>query len=223
MLRIRVSDLDGYVWWKEWGDGAAQLAARICKLEPRTANMRLGIAFEDWLMAGARPGAQVGGYRFGQDDDIDVHTPSWDSEQVSLSRGVQLQCGDGLLVGRLDAVRWHDLVIDWKTSTKSIKPETYIDAWQWRCYLWLADMERFRYEVFQLYARSAPDVRILDHKSFECVRYDAMETHIMQMLEEYSGVVRALEKDGWLMVDDLGRIAHTRKLKEAVGQHVDIG
>ena len=53
MLRVSVSDLESWRYWRGGGQPVDGLVRRLLRLDPQTPAMLLGIAFEDWLMAGA--------------------------------------------------------------------------------------------------------------------------------------------------------------------------
>lgn len=90
--------------------------------------------------------------------------------------------------GQVDAITKDGCIVDYKTCTQ-IDPEKYIRSFQWRTYLWLTGLNRFRFDVFRIMppTEKEPNVyRVVEHLPITCHRYDGMDREVELLIHSFN-------------------------------------
>lgn len=148
MLRISVSDLETYRYWKDAEDSTmTDLVARLTKQEPPTPQMAAGAAFAS-LMENAETGsdldaAKVDGWEFVFQIDCEFALPL--VRELKAEVVFETPSGPVTLVGKVDGI---DGAVHDQKLTESFDAERYLDSLQWRAYLVMFGARTFIYDVF---------------------------------------------------------------------------
>jgi hypothetical protein len=149
MIRISVTQLDSYLYWRESEDmELSELIARLTGKQEPTHEMLAGRAFHK-LFEHAKDGdilvADVDGFQFVFDVNQSIALP----EIRELKGEVVFNTSSGpvTLVGKVDAING-TIVHDYKL-TERFEAERYTDSYQWRAYLAMFGANTFVYDVFQ--------------------------------------------------------------------------
>lgn len=148
MLRISVSDLDSYLYWRESEEAPLdELLMRLRGCQDENDQMRAGKALKSFF---ARAGegeilnVTVDGIQFVFAIDEDLALPAL--QEQSAERVLHTRSGPVKLVGRIDGLEGDTLTMF--KLTEKFDVERYIDSYQWRSYLALFNARRFDYHVF---------------------------------------------------------------------------
>lgn len=148
MIRLSVTDLDGYLYWLDSEDmPLSELVARLKGQTEPTPQMRAGSAFHKLLenaSAGEIGQAEVDGFEFDFAIDQEMALP-----QIRELKGERLfstPSGPVTLVGKVDGLTGIS-VRDYKLSER-FDVERYADSFQWRSYLTMFSAQVFIYDVF---------------------------------------------------------------------------
>lgn len=148
MLRIAVSDLETWRYWKE-ADGStmADLVARLTRQEPPTPQMAAGAAFAS-LMENVKIGsdldaAKVDGWEFVFQLDGSLALPP--VRELKAEVVFSTPSGPVTLVGKVDGI---DGAIHDQKLTESFDAERYTESLQWRAYLVMFGARTFVYDIF---------------------------------------------------------------------------
>lgn len=147
MLRISVSDLESFRYWRENEDSTLdELVARLTKKEPPTAQMQAGAAFAK-LMEHAEPGtwgrSTIDGWSFDFELDAEISLPP--VRELKAEVIYDTPSGPVMLVGKVDGI---DGEVHDQKLTESLDVERYTDSLQWRCYLDMFKAKAFVYDIF---------------------------------------------------------------------------
>lgn len=147
MIRLSVSDLETYRYWKADEDATLDdLVARLTRREPPTPQMEAGAAFAK-LMEHAREGelidAEVDGWHFSFALDDSIALPP--VRELKAEVAIQTPHGPVTLVGKTDGI---DGEVHDQKLTEHFDAERYTDSLQWRCYLAMFGARSFVYDVF---------------------------------------------------------------------------
>jgi hypothetical protein len=149
VIRISVTDLDSYLYWKSSEDMEFEsLLKRLRGEEPPTQPMMAGRAFHTVF-----ENADVGdldrvtqdGFEFVFALDHDIALPP--IRELKGEVVLDTPSGPVTLVGKvdsLDGITVHDYKL-----TERFDAERYADSYQWRAYLSMFWAKRFVYDVFQ--------------------------------------------------------------------------
>ncbi len=191
MIRISVSDLDGFKFWKddENADKDA-LLARLSRTEPPTPAMAAGAAFAK-LMEHAKPGELyaevVDGWTF------DFSQMSGDLaiapvREVKAELPMMTPSGPVTLVGKVDGLIGR--VVRDQKLTERWDAERYFDSLQWRAYLVLFDAKAFVYDVFQC-KRDEDDryVTVTEYHPVTFYGYPDIRKDVQRAVDELAAVI----------------------------------
>lgn len=187
MIRLSVTHLDTFRYWRESEDDLSALVARLTGQEPPTPQMLASRAFHAWLEH-ASPcethSATFDGYRFDFAIDAELALPP--IRELKAEHVMQTAAGPVTLVGKVDAL---DGLTerDYKLSER-FDAERYIDSYQWRAYLMMFGATRFVYDVFV--ARYDEDrVYVYDYHQLVFHRYPEIEVDVQREVEALAEVV----------------------------------
>jgi hypothetical protein len=148
VIRISVSDLDSFLYWRESEDGdLGELTTRLAGYQAETDNMRAGKALKTFFsraQEGEVLNATVDGIQFVFAIDEEIALPAMlehRGERVFPTRS-----GPAKLVGKVDSME--GTTITQFKLTETFDAERLIDSIQWRAYLSILNAERFDYQVF---------------------------------------------------------------------------
>lgn len=150
MIRLSVSDLESYRYWKANEDGTlADLVARLTKKDPPTPQMQAGAALAE-LFEHATPRSidewsHCSGWRFRFAIDGERFVlPA--VRELKAEKVFQTPSGPVTLVGKVDGLE--GLTVFDQKLTESFDAERYLDSLQWRSYLTMFGARQFNYDVF---------------------------------------------------------------------------
>jgi hypothetical protein len=178
VIRLSVTDLDSYLYWKSSEDMEfATLLMRLRGEEPPGANMLAGRAFHKLLENASDGGeffaAEQDGIRFDFAIEEDIVLPQ--IRELKAEHVFQTPSGPVTLVGKVDGLHG-TTITDWKL-TERFDAERYADSYQWRSYLFMFGAKRFVYDVFV--CRYDNDrVYIFDYHRLPVCAYPEMEADI---------------------------------------------
>lgn len=173
MIRLSVTDLDNYIYWRGSEDqDLNDLLIRLRGEEPPGPNMLASRAFHKMLeqsQGGELYKATAGEYDFVFAIDEDIALPQL--RELKAEKVLDTPSGPVTLVGKVDGL--HGLTItDWKL-TERFEAERYADSYQWRSYLSMFNADRFVYDVF-VCRYDGPHVYIYDYHRLPFYAYPGM-------------------------------------------------
>jgi len=206
-LRLSVTDLDQLRYYERSDDMTLEaIIERFQKPWEATDAMLRGQDFHAALekLRSPREGAveveQVQGPNGWVFDfsELDVTLPDLPiREQFTTAR---YRLPDGTLVrvgGKVDAMGGLDAA-DYKlTGGKPPDPEEYAYAWQWRVYLWMTGLRRFRYWVFTHKKPQGNLVPITNMVPIPLMRYPGMEAECTRAMEHFASFARQFLPGKW--------------------------
>ena len=154
---------------------------------PATSQMDVGTAFHK-LLETSSVGAHIGiidsmGFTF----DFTQLEATLQFPQIVEQRYFRKR--DGVVVsGQVDAIMGDGTIVDWKTCA-AIDPEKYTRSYQWRVYLWLTGLSKFRFDVFKILppTQKEPNIyRVTEHLPLECHRYAAMDQDVELLIDDFN-------------------------------------
>lgn len=189
-LRISVSDLDSYRYWKDAEDQDLEaLLKRLRGDEPASPAMLAGSAFHKLMEhadVGEILGQDVDGWRFRFSLDMDAEIALPPIRELKAEHPLDTPSGRILLVGKVDAM--DGLTVRDYKLTERFDAERYVDSLQWRAYLMMFGGNRFVYDVFQ--AGYADDlVTIYDYHELSFYPYPDMEKDVLREVHELAEIV----------------------------------
>ena len=188
-LRLSVTDLDSYVWFKHSEQEPDELMRRLRKEEPPSPEMQRGIALHKALEL-ARTGdflsLQADGYSFNVLGDIEL--PLATLREVKAEYPVKISPNLTVtLVGKVDVL--HGLTIEDHKGTSrfdgSYGAENYFRTAQWKYYLSIFKANRFIWNVFVLKEVDFREYDVVDFHRFDQYRYVGMESECDDLLREF--------------------------------------
>jgi hypothetical protein len=110
--------------------------------------------------------------------------------EIRQNKDFKTNFGIITLSGAIDVLQGNQ-IRDTKTKFSSPEYLEYFDSYQWRIYLSIFGLDRFYYDIFEFIGYK--DEMLLDvsgcgikqHDPYECLRYDNLETDIIQLLNEF--------------------------------------
>ena len=150
MIRLSVSDLEAFRYWKASEESTlADLVARLTKKEPPTPQMQAGAALAG-LFEHATPRSldewSGGGWTFTfMIDDARFILPA--AREIKAEEVFETPSGPVTLVGKVDGL--DGLLVRDQKLTESFDAERYLDSLQWRAYLVMFGAREFVYDVFK--------------------------------------------------------------------------
>ena len=189
MIRLSVSDLESYRYWKEREDSTVKdLLARLAHTSPPTPQMEAGRAL-------ARVFERANG------DDLHIITvDGWTFDFTQLDATLDLApireikaeieietpSGPVTLVGKADGL--HGLRVRDQKLTERYEAERYLDSLQWRAYLTMFGAREFIYDVF-VGRYSGNLVTIYDYERLPFHAYPNMRADVERAVCELAEVV----------------------------------
>lgn len=147
-MRLSVSDLDQYLYWREEEDHPLEtLLKRLRREEPPTEELLAGRAFDSFLehaTEGDYDVIEYDGHRFMIDPKVVIERPTF--AQLKGELEVKTDAGPVTLVGKLDGIVGKT-IRDYKLTGR-FDAERYMESYQWRCYLLMFNCQVFQYEIF---------------------------------------------------------------------------
>lgn len=202
-LSFSVTDLDSWRYFQESELSVEDFLSRVNRLEPQHPAAALGEDFHaaiEKAQNARQPVDIISGARGNYDlSAISVALPAADAQEISINKTYAFGRRKITLRGRIDAISGN-VALDWKTTSRPIDVEKYADAFQWRCYLNMADLPTFEYHAFKfeskaLYKLTAGDlIKVVDYQHVRLERYAAMEDDIRA---ELGAMIAFLEEAGW--------------------------
>lgn len=196
MIRLRVTDLESYRYWKADEDSTVEaLIRRLLHADPPTPQMRAGTALAKLLEHASDRSFDVeeqDGWEFRFDLDAELSWPP--AREVEGELPFWTPSGPVLLIGHCDAVGGE--VRDAKL-TERIDAEKYFDSWQWRSYLLMFGAQRFVYDLFLArYEKRGEEltgrVTITEHHAVPFYAYPEMRADVERAVCELAEVVTRL-------------------------------
>lgn len=149
MLRLSVTDLESYRYWKANEDSTLdELVARLTKKDPPTPQMEAGAALAQ-LFEHATPSsidawsARGWSFVFALEGDRFV-LPA--ARELKAEVVFETPSGPVTLVGKVDGL--DGLTVFDQKLTETFDAERYLDSLQWRSYLTMFGAKEFVYDVF---------------------------------------------------------------------------
>jgi hypothetical protein len=190
MIRLSVTDLDSYLYWKATEDmGLAELLSRLLREEPPTPAMQAGRAFHTVLEnagTGSLLVTEADGFTFTFAIEQEIALPS--VRELKAECLLETPAGPVTLVGKVDAL--NGLTVHDYKLTERFDAERYADSYQWRSYLTMFGARQFVYDVFVCHY-DGPEVRIYDYHRFPLSAYPGMREDV---LREVSGLAEIVAK-----------------------------
>lgn len=149
MLRISVSDLESWRYWKANEDSTLdELVARLTKKDPPTPQMEAGRALAK-LFEFATPRSidswELDGWAFRFElDGARFTLPA--ARELKAEVVFATPSGPVTLVGMVDGL--DGLIVRDQKLTEKFDPERYLDSLQWRSYLTMFGAREFTYDIF---------------------------------------------------------------------------
>lgn len=148
MIRLSVTDLDGYLYWLDSEDmDLSELVARLRGQQEPTQQMLAGRAFHKMLEdanVGDIKTSIVDGFEFTFAIDHEMALP--ELRELKGERVFNTPSGPVTLVGKVDGLTGIS-IRDYKLTEK-FDAERYADSYQWRSYLAMFSAQVFIYDVF---------------------------------------------------------------------------
>ena len=174
MLRLSVTDLDQYLYWK--GNEDMEFATLLMRLrgeEPPGHNMLAGRAFHK-LLENANEGdehfaAEQDGIRFDFAIEEEIALPV--IRELKAERIIQTPSGPVTLVGKVDGLQ--GITVNDYKLTERFEAERYADSYQWRSYLFMFGAKRFVYDIF-VCRYDADRVYVFDYHRLPLCAYPMM-------------------------------------------------
>lgn len=189
MIRISVTDLESYRYWKADEDSTLEdLLIRLRHEEPPTPAMRAGRAFAR-LFEEAGPGllsvVDVDGWRFDFSRmEGEIALPA--VREIKAEMRVDTPAGQVTLVGQTDGL--DGTVVHDQKLTERWDAEKYIDSLQWRAYLVMFGATAFVYDVFQARYQER-HVTVLDYHPMTFYAYPTIRVDVERAVSELAGVI----------------------------------
>jgi hypothetical protein len=193
MIRLSVSDLETYRYWKDREDSSleelvSQLQGVVEPTPAMVASRAFHLALENLTPATEGLVAlRQDGYTFEFDCDGDFYLPP--IRELKAEVPWVSTSGPVTLVGKVDGM-YGLTVRDYKLSER-FEADRYTDSFQWRAYLAMFKCHRFVYDVFQCsYDRYDPmKVKIYEIHHFGLDRYPEMLLDLDRVIDEVAAVV----------------------------------
>lgn len=190
MIRLSVSDLESFRYWKEREDqGLPELLAKLRHEEPPTPNMEAGKAFaklfENSIEGSELEQASVDGWTFGFSRlTHSIAVPA--VRELKAEVVFDTPSGPVTLVGKVDSI--HGTEIHDQKLTERWDAERYLDSLQWRAYLVMFGGTAFVYDVFTG-SYSGKFVEVHDYQAMTFYAYPAIRTDVERAVCELAAVV----------------------------------
>lgn len=191
MLRIAVTTLESFAYWKDKEDATNEdLLREIAHVTPPTRNMKAGRAWAK-LWERSTPGefdvATEDGWRFVFDLDAAIYVPP--IRELKIEEVFETPSGPVTLVGKVDS--FEGLTVrDQKLTERFEIEERYTDSIQWRAYLAMLKARRFIYDVFVgKYDDTDDEVRIVEYHPVPFYSYPNIRADVERSVCELAEIV----------------------------------
>lgn len=190
MIRLSVTDLDSYLYWKESEDMEfEELLVRLRGEEPPKRPMLAGKAFHSMLEhanLGELDWAEVDGWRFDFALNATLALPP--VRELKAEHVFQTSSGPVTLVGKVDSL--DGLTVHDYKLTERFDVERYTDSYQWRSYLTMFGARRFVYDVFVgRYDDIDQKVWIFDYQRLPLEAYPSMRSDVQRVVDGLAEIV----------------------------------
>jgi hypothetical protein len=188
VIRLSVTDLESYRYWKDSDDDFDVLLTRLRGEEPPGQNMLASRAFHK-LLETTKEGDEffattIDGYRFDFAIDDAVARPVCCELKAEVP--IATPSGPVTLVGKVDGLT--GLVVNDYKLTERFEAERYTDSLQWRAYLMMFSARYFVYDVFV--CRYDPDrVYVNDYHRLSFCAYPGMAEDVTRAVVELAAIV----------------------------------
>lgn len=190
MIRLSVSDLESYRYWRANEDApVGDLLERLAHTAPSTPQMEAGKALAK-LFEHVTPRSidewEGDGWRF----KFEIEGARMELPAIRELKGeiqIATPVGPVTLVGKVDGMEGVT-VIDQKL-TERFDAERYLDSLQWRAYLEMFRARRFRYDVFVGRYGKDHDVTITEYHPLTFYAYPGMRADVEKAVRELAEVV----------------------------------
>ena len=187
-LRISVSDLDSYRYWKEADDQDLEaLLKRLRGDDAPSPQMRAGTAFHkimEYAHEGELRAQEMDGWRFEFALDSEIAIPAIREMKAELP--LETPSGRILLVGKVDAM--DGLTVRDYKLTERFDAERYADSLQWRAYLLMFGGNRFVYDVFQA-GYDENSVTVYDYHALTFYPYPTMREDVIREVHALAEII----------------------------------
>lgn len=204
MIRISVTDLESFRYWREQEHSTVEeLVARLRHEEPPSPQMAAGGAFAK-LMETAQSypdrsqvgdcyqDVEVDGWRFVFELDAELELP--DVRELKAEQVFQTSVGPVMLVGKVDGL--DGLTVHDQKLTESWDAEKYVDSLQWRAYLVMFEAQSFVYDVFVgRYKRDRDrkiipgQVTVTDYHRMAFYAYPGVRADVQRAVENVAAII----------------------------------
>lgn len=191
MIRLSVTDLDSYLYWRGSEDMEfEELLKRLRGQSEQTDAMLAGRAFHT-LLETAEYGENlstptVDGWKFVFAIEQEIALPP--VRELKAEVVLDTPSGPVTLVGKVDSLDG-TVVHDYKL-TERFEAERYADSYQWRAYLTMFGATRFVYDVFQgRYSDNDQSVTIYDYHRFPLNAYPGMREDVQRAVSGLAEIV----------------------------------
>lgn len=189
-MKISVSSLDSYLYWRESEDMELdELLSRIMGYEQPSPSLQAGKAFHA-LMERASVGemfaTEQDGIRFDFAIDAEIALPTVPA--AFGERMFQTRSGPVKLVGRINGI--DGLVPHVYKLTEKFDAERYVNSYAWRAYLLMFGAQRFVYDVFAARFDLPERVYVNDYHRLELTAYPGMEADVHEAVSGLTEIVK---------------------------------
>lgn len=187
MIRLSVTDIDSFRYWKDSDMEFAEFIERMRgKFEP-TPEMLAGRAFHSFMekaSEGNFTAVEQDGYTFRFAIDQDIGLPQ--TRELKAETLLVTPSGPVTLVGKIDAM--NGLTVHDYKLTDRFDAERYADSYQWRCYLMMFDASHFIYDVFQA-KYEMHFISIYDYHRLAMHAYPGMQQDVLREVSALAEIV----------------------------------
>ena len=210
-LRVYPSALDGFEYYTSFVENKTpetldKYVKDLTGQSPPNEAMERGTLFHKGMEDMAKTGRWD--CPIGWDIDVELPRPVYAEKPLFMTRKdpMAVRGYEVMFSGKVDAM-YGNVIVDYKTTEKSIQLEKYMDSWQWRAYLtmWGAAFRTFRYDIFKLKRRKG-EWFVDDHQDLVCTAYEGMEAEVWGIARRFSEFVLSLQETGRLKVTPEGRL-----------------
>lgn len=192
MLRMSVSDLESYRFWRADEESVMDdLVARLKRTDPPTEQMAAGRALAKLFETHAGHGVDVetvDGWTF-DFSDMTGTMPLSPLRELKAELRFDTEHGPVMLVGKVDGL--HGKTVRDQKLTERWDAENYLDSLQWRAYLVMFRADEFVYDVFQRNKHNDGDrdVLIREYHELKFYTYPGINADVRAAVVELAGVI----------------------------------
>lgn len=189
MIRLSVTDLDSFLYWKETEDMEfEELLKRLRGEREETVQMKAGHAFHKMLEyadQGEIYAQHSEGFKFVFAIDEEIALPA--IRELKAEHIFQTSSGPVTLVGKVDSM--HGLIVHDYKLTERFDAERYVDSYQWRAYLSMFGARRFVYDVFVCKYNDDSSIWIHDYHRLPVEAYPNMREDVLRAVSDLAAIV----------------------------------